>query len=155
MVSVKVQRYIREEKYYIIPTSIKNQYIGASYDSNLDAVRIDMFVENEKNIEGYFIPRVTTQIILSRYEIDVLQRMMTMLWNQSDSNNTYNKAFNIRHNRAETTTIKLIKSKNKNLLVLNNLVKQPTELHKSISFTLERYHCKALYSIIRFITKGK
>lgn len=155
MVNVRVQKYIREEKYYIISTEMKNKYIGVTYDSILNAVRIDMFTKNDSNIGGkYLVPRVTTQIILSMDEVEVLQKMMSMLWNQSKNNNTFNKSFNIKNDRIENTYLKLIKTRNKNLLVLNNLVKNSDSLHKSITFTLSRHNCRALYSTIRHITKG-
>ena len=149
---VRMQEFMKEEVYNIIPTAIKNQYLGINYDYTLDAIKINMFTEDE-NREDYFIPVEKTEFVLSREETIILQRMITMLWNQSESESTFNKSFNIRNDKNKRTTVKLIHSGDKDVLVLNNLLKKYSIYKKGISFSLERFHCKGMYAIIRYLLK--
>lgn len=97
---VKVQEYIRNEKYYIIKTNKSNQYLGMSYDAFANNIIFQNFSEGK--IESrYLTPDIESKFTLKLSETELLLKTIALLWNtvKKDgvvSTKTYNKSFGVR-----------------------------------------------------------
>lgn len=98
---VKIQEYLRNEKYYIIKTNQNNQYLGLSYNPFDNKIIFQNFGERQGDSK-YFTPNIQKKFSLKLSEVEVLLKNMTILWNTvkkdtAINNKVYNKPFGIRN----------------------------------------------------------
>lgn len=97
---VKIQEYLRNEKYYIIKTNQANQYLGLSYNPFDNKIIFQNFGQKQGN-SSYFTPNIQKKFTLKLTEVELLLKNMTVLWNAAKKDLTinsgiYNKSFGIR-----------------------------------------------------------
>lgn len=156
---VKVQEYIRNEKYYIIKTNKTNQYLGMSYNAFDNNIIFQRFSQG-KTESGYLQPSLEHKFTLKLAEAELLLRTMTVLWNTVKKDNIvskkiYNKDFGIRNFGGYDVNIKI----KKDILDFKyisiektNKIDLPSE---DFSIYLDYVSSKTLYSIIKQLLKKK
>lgn len=152
---VKIQEYIRNEKYYIIPTNEYNQYIGMHLEPWSNIIRFDMFEYKNKNSD-YLTPDIKRQFILSLTETEVLLKTMTMLWNESKKERpVHNRTFNIRCYGDYKIRLTLTKAENHlEELIIERVDNVKLSLDK-FSIRLTYSHSKGMYYILKNLLKNK
>lgn len=148
MTQVRIQEYLRYEKYYLIPTRSQGEYLAISYDKKSRIFILQYFREN-KNIIGGLEPHIYKRFEISEQEINLLNRTMTLIWNSGQTSN-----FNIMENLIQKIDMRLLCktiSHDKRCLYLKLIAKPEISYLHSFSVLLTRNQCRQLYSVIRHI----
>ena len=152
---VKIQEYIKNEKYYIIRTNRYKQYLGMSYDLTANNIIFQIFEPKLSN-SNYLTPDVNRQFTLKLSEVQSLMKTITMLWNQADKGvPVHNRTLSVRNFGDYNVQVTLTKAENSSeyiVLEKRNKVNLPYE---SFSLNLGYAPSRCMYVILRRLLKNK
>lgn len=144
---VRVKQYLKNEKYYFIPTRNELDYLAITYDAYDKCFIFQRFIENE-NLIGKLEPNIKTRFILNKNDIEVFIKTMVIIWNNQNTEN-----FNVMEDILQKIDMKLLcKSipNDKRWLHIKFKAKD-TAYRYSFGATLNKQQCQQLYSVIRHI----
>ena len=147
MINVKVREYLKNEKYYFIPTKHESEYLAVTYDKYDKCFILQLFRENE-NLIGKLEPNIKTRFVLNRHDIEVFMKTMVIIWKNQHTNN-----FNVMEDILQKIDMRLLCKSipaNRRSLHLNLEAKDIT-YRSSFAVLLDKFQCQQLYSVVRHI----
>lgn len=156
---VKIQEYIKNEKYYIIKTNKVNQYLGMNYDAFNNKITLQNFGPSESE-SGYLKPDTQRKMELKLTEIDLLLKTITILWNavKKDSpvsQKIYNKSFNIRNFGDYEVNVQIKKDIMDFKYISIEKINKVDLPYESFSIYLDYVSSKTLYSVLKQLSKNR
>ena len=152
---VKIQEYIKNEKYYIVPTRKHKEYIGMNHEPWSNNIRFEIFQDLGES-KDYLTPDINRFFLLNLKEIETLLKTMTLLWNEAKNNRpVHNRTFSIRCYGDYNIQLTLTKAENHSeqlILEKINKVKLPTQ---PFSVRLPYSYSKGMYHVLNNLIKNK
>ena len=147
MINIKVREYLRNEKYYFIPTKKNSEYLAVTYDICRGCFVLQRFRENE-NLIGKLEPNIYERFILNKDDMEVFIKTLVLIWRTQNTEN-----FNVMEDILQKIDIKLLcKSVPANRRNLHLKLKAKDITYRnSFGVLLDKSQCQQLYSVVRHI----